>query len=169
MMDFGFAAFLEKFEDHFGRLATKVILILIGLAIVSATGSIIWSTLIRPLAALIPLPGHSAWERITSLAWTALLIGGGIGVGFEAIVVLHNARAGRRLAFNIREAKEIIAETEAFRAQILDTMREAEDVLATGELAIDEVISEALGRGLITQDQAETLQSLRNTVTKKRP
>ena len=41
MMDFGFGAFLEKFEAHFGKRPTKVLLILIGLAIVAATTSLI--------------------------------------------------------------------------------------------------------------------------------
>jgi len=163
MMDFGFAAFLEKFEEHFGRTATKIILILIGLAIVSATGSIIWNTLIKPLVGLLTMPGAPAWERLTHLAWTAILMGGGIGVGFEAIAVLHNARAGRRLAASLRETKEILAESEELQKKIKETVRQAEDVLTTGELTVERVIAEVVERGLVTPDQAAELRSLLDT------
>lgn len=165
-MDFGFAAFLEKFEEHFGRAATKIILILIGLAIVSATGSIIWNTLIKPLAALLPMSGASAWERLTNLAWTAILIGGGIGVGFEAIAVLYNARAGRRLAAGLRETKEILAESEELQKKMKETVRQAEDVLTMGELTVERIITKGVERGLVTPDQASELRSLLDTEPK---
>lgn len=166
MMDFGFAAFLEKFEDHFGRAATKILLILIGLAIVAATGSIILSTLIRPLLTLIPVSWPSAWEKIANLLWNALLLGGGIAVGFMIITGLHHARAGLRLESGIRQAKEVLAETEALRDQVQETVRQAEDVVAAGDLTVDQILVAALEKNMITQDQFKTLQSLRKSELK---
>ena len=93
--------------------------------------------------------------------------GRGIGVGFEAIAVLHNARAGRRLAASLRETKEILAESEELQKKIKETVRQAEDVLTTGELTVERVIAEVVERGLVTPDQAAELRSLLDTEPEK--
>lgn len=42
-MDFGFGDILKMFEDYFGRRVTAALLVLVGLAIVAACVSVIWT------------------------------------------------------------------------------------------------------------------------------
>jgi hypothetical protein len=55
-MDFGVDGFLDKFEKHFGELATKALLILIGLAIAAVCIGAIWQWLVSPLLIFFQTP-----------------------------------------------------------------------------------------------------------------
>ncbi len=49
MMDFGFGTFLDKFEQFYGKWATRFLVGLIGASIVAFCLALIWSSIIAPL------------------------------------------------------------------------------------------------------------------------
>ena len=59
-MDFGIGELLRHFEEHFGKATTKVLLAILGLAILGFAIRVVWETLIQPcyLGVLWLLSGH---------------------------------------------------------------------------------------------------------------
>ena len=53
MMDFGFASFLDKFEDKFGKFLTGMMLLIIALAIFAFCGNIIVTVILLPAINII--------------------------------------------------------------------------------------------------------------------
>lgn len=49
VMDLGFGAFLEKFEEYCGRFATRVLVIMIGMAVCLWCGNLIYKLAVTPL------------------------------------------------------------------------------------------------------------------------
>jgi hypothetical protein len=108
MMDFGFAAFLEKFESYYGKRATRAVLGLMGFTIVVACGSLIWSQLLRPSIDLVRGVSESGSGRIVnwlSTLWTALIWGAGLGVGFVLVGGYRVWRSTRKLDALIERAE----------------------------------------------------------------
>ena len=171
MMDFGFAAFLEKFEDHFGRPLTKVLLMLIGLAIISATCSIIWSTMLNPLLGLLSAQGPSSksWDEFVRIGWIAVTIGGGVALGFELIVIVHNAKVGRRLRLEAKKTEELMDQARDLRDQMQTAVKEAGDMVSTASLTFETMIARGVEKELLTPDQAALLRSLADTAAKTPP
>ena len=92
IMDFGVDGFLDKFEKHFGALATKALLILIALAIVSVCVGAIWQWLVSPTMVFFNTPKR--WAILAGLFYFGLGTGAGIVSG-RLTVALWKPRPGR--------------------------------------------------------------------------
>jgi hypothetical protein len=62
-MDFGFGAFLEKFEEHCGRFATKCLVIIIGMAVCIYCTHLIYAFAVAPLVSTL----SAYWSAFGSL------------------------------------------------------------------------------------------------------
>ncbi len=49
MMDFGFGSFLEKFQEFYGKRATKVLVGAIGISVLVFCIGLVWSTVVDPV------------------------------------------------------------------------------------------------------------------------
>lgn len=79
-MDFGFGSLLDKFEDHFGRLAAKILVGLVGLAVVAVCGSLIFNNMI--------LPAYALYEQIVSPD-KKLQVGSAISTTVQLIGIIY--------------------------------------------------------------------------------
>lgn len=111
-MDFGFAAFLEKFESHFGHWPTKILLFLIGTSVAIFCCSTIWSLALKPLIAPIvsSLSAGSIWKAFAETVWTggALAFGALMASAFAAhLADWYYVRNLRRLE---KKSKRLLSE-----------------------------------------------------------
>lgn len=81
-MDFGFGAFLEKIEQHFGPRVLKVLLVLMGVAVAMVCSKLIWETALGPLVVLVSgaLAKGSLFEAAVEVFWIAAAFVAGIAI-----------------------------------------------------------------------------------------
>jgi len=102
-VDFGFSGVIEKFEEHWGKRATRGLTLLIGLAVAAGSVAIIWQWLVQPVLIFFQTP---IWGRtLISLFLTVVAIGGGVAVGLLLISVLGQWRLLNRAERRIAKAK----------------------------------------------------------------
>ena len=112
-MDFGFGAFLEKFEEYFGRGMTRALMALIGIFITVFCGAAIVKTAIFPIyKLLVPVV---AKETASSFVAPLFTVAGGVSFGgFVGIVLL---RAIEHRIYS-RKIKEVITKIQSVTADI---------------------------------------------------
>jgi hypothetical protein len=170
MMEFGFGAFLEKFETHFGKRPTKVLLSLIGLAIVAATGSLIWHTALEPIVSAIvkdmpTRPRHG----ILNLFWLASVIGAGIAAGFGVAAGLVFLLRGHIFKRHVKKLAKSREQTDRILSRAEHIAKQLRDANAASSLLFDEMINIAKSRGIFTQYLVDEIQSLLDTESQKQP
>lgn len=163
-MDFGFGAFLEKFEDHFGRAATKFLLALLGLAAVALAGSVVWNYLLEPMVAFLAefIPGRETPRAEQFGRFFIFLMLAMFGLNWSLDLANHylKARLNQRLLERTREARQLLAEMQETRRLIGLDVEEAGDHLVAARLCLDETVQSSLDKGLITAEQADELRGI---------
>ncbi|HEU4960800.1 MAG TPA: hypothetical protein VFT56_10350 [Sphingomonas sp.] len=159
VMDFGFGAFLEKFEQSFGERATKILLMLIGAAVAATTVSVIYNLAIKPLIGPIyrffgGLDGE--WTLAFSIIFvvTALSSGAGMGAFYSSIIVI------RRYRRKMEAVEAVIKRAEDLSKRTIETGE-------ANKLLFEEMAKRALNDNLITQETVDLLQSLVDTGSEK--
>jgi uncharacterized membrane protein (Fun14 family) len=131
-MDIGLGSVIDKFEEHWGKEATKFLLAVIGLAVICLCLGVVWSTVIKPLVQLVdemfPDPGTPRARAIAKFGVFLALFMAGLNM------VLHyvDRYIGARLRRQARER------------------------------AIERIYSNALERKMLTLEQVDELRSLRD-------
>lgn len=163
VMDLGFGGFLEKFEQHFGAGITKALLILIGLTVASLCGSVIWTYLLLPIAQLLPDPKSGPAYQFAKLTLIVALF----LMMVNQLLDLANNYLKRKLRTRLREkverAERLMVELNEARAEAEALHSQLVDCSAAARLVLEEAINTAVGRELITVEQADELRELAKT------
>lgn len=130
MMDLGLGSIIDKFEEYFGRRVTRLLLILIGLAVVAGCVSVIWSWLIAPLLAFLSTP---LWGRtVANLVFTVFAIGGGVAISFNlssSWLQLRRLRESKRLLTSAEDVFERgSAQNDRHFADAREMIKQADDL-----------------------------------------
>lgn len=154
------ASFLDKFEEYFGSGWTRALLILIGLAGVSACGLVLWFALLGPLLEVILRFGSSPSSPAEDVAKVlAFLMIAALGLGLGAAVAakyLESAIKAQLLA-KIRESKKAVVEAEKQLAFAEAKLARSEHRAAAAEDCLEHVFAQALESKMLTRDQFEKL------------
>lgn len=113
-MDFGFDGFLDKFEQHFGKAATKCLLLLIGMAIAAVCIGLIWQWLISPVLTFLQAPGRM--EAIGRILVAGATISTGALIAIRFYEVFLGGKLGRREAARIALNERIRVTEELTKA-----------------------------------------------------
>jgi hypothetical protein len=113
-MDFGIGEILERFEKHFGKLATKILLAIIGLAVAGVCFGLIWDHL------LVPFYDGWMWflkEGVITIPNPVELLSGLVASGFTTICMylwfqILERRLQPRYAVVREEMKRLRAEAK---------------------------------------------------------
>lgn len=117
--DLGFSGVIEKFEEHWGKRATRWLLLVIGLGVAAVCIGAIWEWLVSPILLFLQSPDRA--RTLWSLVLAVLGVGGGIGLGFSAVATFAQWRRMRLLGQKLAEAKEVLRETQNVRQDIQAT------------------------------------------------
>ena len=154
-MDLGLGGFLEKFESHFGRGLTKALLILIGLAVATFSGSVVWEYLLLPFAQLLPDPKSGPAYEFLKLT---LIVAFFLMIVNELIKLADNYQRQKIR----RQMKEVLSEAKQHEATGRENLEEAKAILANLEGTMDQVFAHALEHGMLTQAQVDELKEVAN-------
>ncbi|MET0250317.1 MAG: hypothetical protein ABW164_11390 [Sphingobium sp.] len=107
-MDFGFGNFLDKFEEHFGRLATRFLLKLVATGIASICVSLVWTHIISPTMDYFVVNYQNytlskVFQGVSSPLFTVLLIIVGASVLAADILAWRESWQLRRLKVKLIE------------------------------------------------------------------
>ncbi|MBB3991557.1 hypothetical protein [Croceicoccus naphthovorans] len=144
-MDLGFGSLVEKFEEHFGRWPTRVMLAVIGLAAMTVCVRLIILDAIVPIVQFIlGAGGQSALELIVSVLAVAA------GAAFSAFVA-----GGIFRWFVTRKVDVIIAKAQEQVARSYAIMEEASSAVAEVRASheeLQELFSQSSERGTEGED-----------------
>jgi hypothetical protein len=160
LVDLGFGGFLEKFENHFGKGLTKALLVLIGLAVASVCGSIVWTYLLLPITQMIPDPrsgGAFQFAKLVLIVAIFLMITNQLLQLFDNFVM---RRLRKRYREEVERAEKLMAELIETREITQALHDEVADNNAASRLVLDEAMAASLERGLITPEQAAELRAM---------
>ena len=156
VVDFGFASLLDKFQEHYGRLATKLLVGLIGVAVVAVCLGLIWQFL-YPIIEWTnnTAAGHSLWSMAFRFA------------GFlSALAVLIAGGAAVAAAI---DAKQMVRASEDLIGQAVLTFEAATNALVEAKGLIDDINNGATvtdvdpkRTGKLITDAQDSLQRLRD-------
>lgn len=133
-VDLGFAGIIEKFEEHWGKRATRWLLMLIGVAVAAACIGAIWTWLISPVLVFLQSP---LWERTLASLFLAIIgIGAGISVGLSLTTALARWRRTRQLKGYVAEARKMMAEAQT---QTDEMIRKTKETLSLSEAQLDKI------------------------------
>lgn len=165
-MDFGFAAFLDKFEKYFGELMTRVLVGLMGLAVVSACISLFGALAFNIIGALSD--GYQRPLRLGLLIFQIIMA----PVGALLVIDLFRLKKQLVIAENTtNQARQSLTESQ----NILETMKldNAEfkkyysDQISGAQLILESAIASALKDHLVSREEVDQLRSLLGTVLEK--
>jgi Na+/melibiose symporter-like transporter len=159
-MDLGFGGFLEKFENHFGSGLTKAMLILIGLAVASLCGSVIWAYLLLPIAQLIPDPRSGTAYQFAKLVLILALF---LMLTNQLLDLADNylkKKLRGRLRENVERSERLMEELKDTRAEVDLLHKQVGDNNAASRLILDEAIATALEQKLLTSEQVAEFRGL---------
>lgn len=130
-LDLGVGGFLEKFEEHFGRWPTKVLLTLIGLAISAICLGVIWQYLVSPVLAFFRVPG-----RLLTL--TQVMVGGAM-ISAGSVLALNiydwylrrkvsdRPQTRQQLQFEVKAVEKFLAEIDKKQAARIKRRQQERD------------------------------------------
>lgn len=132
-MDFGFSGVIEKIEDHWGRLATKVILLFVGLGAIAVSVGAIWAYLLNPIVQLVGqlIPDHPS-QHTRNVAKFIIFIAFAlmaVNIGLSFLQRYVELKLNWRLLNRVREAKRHLAEAERHNAESEQRLGEAREKL----------------------------------------
>lgn len=161
VMDFGFGAFLEKFEENFGRTATRGLLLLIGLAVAITMVSLIFSS-IRPITSFL-LNLISNIVDVNTLALIFFLFGSSLSLVVFCIyaVISHQ--------FIRAYYKRKIAELRLLLDKAEEICKRSQDFNSASRLLLEDVIHEGMTSGALSQEKVDLIQSLLSTESETPP
>jgi hypothetical protein len=115
VMDFGFGAILEKFEQHFGQRAVKIILGLIGLAIALTCAKVIWEIALGPTVSFAAqlTKNSSLWEVGVRVFWYGIAWVAGAAVSLFIAGSLVVWKQTRQLNALLSQAEDVSIEVHA--------------------------------------------------------
>lgn len=154
-------SFLDKFEEHFGSGWTRALLTLVGLALASVCGLIIWLVLLSPLVGTILRSGANRYGRVEEAATiTAFLMIAAFGLGFGVRVAgkYIDWAIGAHLLEQMREAKRAVVDAEKRLAFTEAKLAASEHRAATAEAHIEDVFARALETKMLTRRDLEKLR-----------
>lgn len=114
VMDLGFGAFLEKFEEYAGKGATKCLVILIGSSVALVCANLIWTMAIRPVVGGI-LQAYQAggfWALAFGIFGLALAVALGFGACLFTYGTLATWRLKRVYDKGIARMEALLAEAD---------------------------------------------------------
>lgn len=162
VVDFGFGSLLDKFEEYFGRVATKGLVALVGLAVVAVCLNLIWEFTYPIIdwftgtSAGIGVYGYLV--RFGGLVIALVLLGGTASAVSDALLLhrtMNEAGAYLRMAIDEMERS---AEVSDRLAEIVDMLNEAVPDDAVAEMGTDKFRELANS----TRFTAERLRKLRS-------
>lgn len=125
-MDLGFSGVIEKFEEHWGKRLTRLLLMLVGIAIAAICMGAIWQWLVSPVLAFFRAP---LWgEKLGELIWAGVTITFGIAAGGQIVAGLVQLRKNRKASDALLRADAILARTEDLHKTHIAEMRETADM-----------------------------------------
>jgi len=186
VVDFGFSGVIEKFEEHWGKRATKALLLLIGLAVVAISLGAIWTYILGPLVMLVaelipdhPSPHARNIAKFLTFVSVALLT---VNIGLSYFDRYLESQLNWRLLNKLRESKALLAEArrmfdeyttsakehlakaEAKYASAAYTVTELRAHLETAQTMVDglreavpAMLAHAVEQKMLTPDQAAEL------------
>jgi len=152
------ASFLDKFEEHFGSAWTRALLVLVGLAGVSACGFVLWFALLAPVLGMILRsgpPGSAA--EIAKLVSFLLIAALGLGFGVNVAGKYLDWAISAHLLEQTREAKRAVVEAERRLAITEGQLATSENRAAAAEACVEQLFARALESKMLTPRQIETL------------
>ena len=158
-MDFGFGAFLEKFEEYYGKIATRVLVGAMGLAVFSACMSLVWKLLLGIEGLSDRKHMASTWAAI-DIATTVLFLVLALGFLVYFIKIVRENRQLTTVRSLSTQAHELVDEARVMTAEIVKIIESASDTHAAAELVLIEAAKNALARGDLTQEQVDLIRSL---------
>jgi len=172
-MDFGFGAFLEKFETYFGKTLTRLMVGLMGTAVAAACLSLIGHLAITMMHLAKPGEQNRMGELV--LLFQIVVLAWGAYAAINWHLQLRRFKRERAeippVAALLDKTKELHQQVVESRAELFETTekmhRDFEENVVASELVLDQVIAVAIAQGAITQEQAEWLLSLRDTAPEK--
>ena len=151
-MDFGFGAFLEKFQEYFGKLATRILVALMGLAVCSACLGVIW----KLLSAVSTQTDKHHLSGIWSVATIVIMA---VWVVFSVSTFIEN----RKIKAHRKEMDQVSDILEYARSLNDETERQhkaAMDHYSASLLAYSATIDVIKRSGQVTPETIELIQSL---------
>jgi hypothetical protein len=166
MMDFGFGAFLNKFEEYYGKRATKVLVGVLGLTAVGLAMSMLASNVVTPVYNWIagsPDAFSDAWSFVLSLA-TAVYVAVVMASAMNAINI-------KRKIYELNELNEDVnnnlSEARSIHNQVVRDRRGTRTILEKLQLAIYSLrnVSNELANGEPDADVRRSLEELSAMIT----
>lgn len=113
-MDLGFGAFLEKFEEHAGKSATKYLVILIGSSVALVCANLIYTMAVRPVIGglILAYQAGGFWALAFQFLGLALALALGFGACVFTYGTLVTWRLKRVYEKGIARIEELIAEAD---------------------------------------------------------
>lgn len=112
--DLGFSGVIEKFEEHWGKRATRVLLLIIGLGVAAVCVGAIWEWFVSPILNFLKSPERS------NTVWSIVLATLGVGAGISFTSGLITAVVNRR---RVKYLNNVVTETETKAKHIMDQAR----------------------------------------------
>jgi len=163
VMDLGLSGVIDKFEEHWGKPATKVLLAIIGLTITCLCLAAIWSTVLWPLVEFVndvvlnnPSPHTRAIVKF--LVYLSFVLAGvNLGLGYLDRYV--NWKLNAQLLRKIKEARQIVTET---KENLVAAQKVAENARFYARVAgktLDRAFEFALEKNMLTQQDVDAISA----------
>jgi hypothetical protein len=158
-MDFGFAAFLEKFEAYYGTRATKILVALMGAAVAASCLSLM-GHMIFSGRSFLSTDTRDKLGFFLIIAQLAVLIAAGFALT-HAYIIMRRLKSSRgeyeKAQSYLDNAKMLVAESR----DIADKTRiERKTIIAAAQLVYERAIESAKANDLITTEEVELFKSL---------
>lgn len=141
-MDFGFSGVIEKFEEHWGRRATKATLLFIGLGAIAISVGAIWAYILNPIVGLVGelIPDHPSQHtrNVAKFAIFVLFALMAVSIGLSFFQRYVESKLNWRLLNRAREADRHLAEARQYNAESEERLSEADKKLGDARQRIAE-------------------------------
>ena len=148
-MDFGFSGLVEKFEEYFGRKATKFLLACVGFLVIATALNLSFKLVINPLISLVAGGGSTVdFFRYVILLAVAAAVTFMAGLLANALFahVMKQLRLLARVTLlqrnssrNVTSAQEILDKNVQTLAEIQETMRRTEELSKDWDLLNEKI------------------------------
>ncbi len=147
-VDFGFGAFLDKIEEHFGKRVLKALLILIGLAVALFCGKMIWEIALAPLVSFaVHTASNGEWiQALAKVFWNASAFAAGIGLAsliWTNFLSWRDYKKGQELLHRsdkiLLRSDKLQAALEEKMADVNEINRQSGEILSNARDLIDKI------------------------------